>query len=75
MVAQVYECFVFRFVFSSFHLTEGQLFRLETDSPIAFNEKEGTLRVEYDASRLSESVVANLMRSAGIDLLEKVALA
>ncbi len=41
---------------------------------IAFNEKERTLRVEYDASHLSESVVASLVRSAGIDLLEKVAL-
>ncbi len=41
---------------------------------IAFNEKERTLRVEYDAPHLSESVVASLMRSAGIDLLEKVAL-
>jgi hypothetical protein len=41
---------------------------------IAFNEKERTLRVEYDASHLSESVVASLARSAGIDLLEKVAL-
>jgi hypothetical protein len=42
---------------------------------IAFNEKERTLRVEYDASRLSESAVASLVRSAGIDLLENVALA
>ena len=41
---------------------------------IAFNEKERTLRVEYDASHLSESGVASLMRSAGIDLSEKVAL-
>lgn len=42
---------------------------------IAFNEKERTLRVEYDASRLSERAVASLVRSAGIDLLENVALA
>jgi hypothetical protein len=41
---------------------------------IAFNEKEHTFRVEYDASHLSESVVASLVRSAGIDLLEKVAM-
>jgi hypothetical protein len=34
---------------------------------VAFNEKERTLRIEYDASRLSESVVAGLLRSAGID--------
>src|ERR1041385_4778400 len=39
------------------------------------NEKERTLRVEYDASRLSEQVVASLLRSAGIDLLKKPTLA
>lgn len=39
------------------------------------NEKERTLRVEYDASRLSEHVVASLLRSAGIDLLKKPTLA
>lgn len=41
---------------------------------ITFNEKERTLRVEYDASHLSESVVASLVRSAGIDLSGNVAL-
>ena len=39
------------------------------------DKKERTLRVEYDGSRLSEHVVAGLLRSAGIDLLEKLALA
>ena len=42
---------------------------------IVFNDKERTLRVEYDASHLSERVVAGLLRSAGIDLLGKLALA
>jgi hypothetical protein len=37
------------------------------------DQKERTLRVEYDGSRLSEHVVAGLLRSAGIDLLEKLA--
>jgi hypothetical protein len=41
---------------------------------IVFNEKERTLRVGYDASHLSESVVASLVRSAVIDLSETVAL-
>ena len=41
---------------------------------IAFNDKERTLRVEYDASHLSESVVDSVVRSAGIDLLERVAM-
>ena len=42
---------------------------------IVFNEKERMLRVEYDASRMSESAVAGLLRDAGIDLLEKLVLA
>jgi hypothetical protein len=42
---------------------------------IAFNEKERTLRVEYDASHMSESAVARLLRDAGIDLCEKLVLA
>jgi hypothetical protein len=41
---------------------------------MAFNEKERTLRVEYDASHLSERVVASLLRSAGIDLLGKLVI-
>ncbi len=41
---------------------------------IAFNEKERTLRVEYDGSHLAESVVAGLLRSAGLDLREKLVL-
>ena len=42
---------------------------------IAFNEKERTLRVEYDASHMSESAVAGLLRDVGIDLREKLVLA
>ena len=42
---------------------------------IAFNEKERTLPVEYDASHMSESAVAGLRRDAGIDLREKLVLA
>ena len=42
---------------------------------ISFNGKERTVRVEYDASRLSEMVVAGLLKRAGIDLLEKLVLA
>jgi hypothetical protein len=42
---------------------------------ILFNEKEKTVRVEYDASRLQENVVGALLRRAGIDLGEKLALA
>jgi hypothetical protein len=39
---------------------------------LAFDKRGHTLRVDYDASRLSESVVAGLLRSAGLDLLGKL---
>ncbi len=42
---------------------------------IAFNEKDRIVRVEYDASRFKEPVVAGLLRRAGVDLLEKLVLA
>ncbi len=42
---------------------------------ITFNENERTVRVEYDASRLTENVVAALLRRAGLDIREKLALA
>ena len=42
---------------------------------ISFSEKDHTVRVEFDASRLRETNVANLLRSAGLDLGEKLVLA
>ena len=42
---------------------------------ISFNEKDHTVRVEFDASRLRETDVANLLRRAGLDLGEKLVLA
>jgi hypothetical protein len=42
---------------------------------ISFNERENTVRVEYDASRLNADVVASLLRSAGLDLKDQIALA
>jgi hypothetical protein len=42
---------------------------------IRFDEKEQIVRVEYDASRFKEPVVARLLRGAGLDLLEKLVLA
>jgi hypothetical protein len=41
---------------------------------IRFQEKERTVRVEYDATRLNEDAVASLLRRAGIDVISKVAL-
>ena len=42
---------------------------------LQFNEKERTIRVEYDATRLNESTVEKLLRNAGFDIREKPALA
>ena len=42
---------------------------------VKFNEKEQTIRVEFDASRMKEDTVAALLRRAGIDLLDKLQLA
>jgi len=42
---------------------------------VDFQEKEKMVRVEYDASRLAESAVAKLLRQAGIDVKERLALA
>ena len=42
---------------------------------IQFDEKERTVRVLFDASRLKEEAVARLLRQAGIDLREKLVLA
>jgi hypothetical protein len=42
---------------------------------ITFDEKERTVRVLLDASRLKEDAIAKLLRQAGIDLREKLALA
>jgi hypothetical protein len=42
---------------------------------ITFEEKEKVVRVEFDASRLKEPVIAGLLRRAGVDLRERLALA
>jgi len=41
---------------------------------IEFDEKQRNVRVEFDASRLNEDAVAKLLRQAGIDVREKLAL-
>jgi hypothetical protein len=42
---------------------------------VQFNQKERTVRVEFDASRLKHDGVAKLLRQAGIDVREPLALA
>lgn len=42
---------------------------------LSFNEKEKIVRLEFDASRLQEPMVAALLRGAGVDISEKLVLA
>jgi len=42
---------------------------------VQFSAKERTVRVLFDASRMKQDGVAKLLRSAGIDVREPVALA
>jgi hypothetical protein len=39
---------------------------------VSFNEKDQLVRVEYDASRLKEPVVAKLLRNTGLAIGEKL---
>jgi hypothetical protein len=41
---------------------------------VQFDERERQIRVEYDATRLNEATVENLLRNAGLDVREKLAL-
>jgi hypothetical protein len=41
---------------------------------IKFDEKEHTIRVEYDATRLTEGEIAAILGRAGIDLKGRVQL-
>jgi hypothetical protein len=42
---------------------------------VQFNGKERTVRVLFDASRLKQEAVAKMLRQAGIDVREPVAMA
>ena len=42
---------------------------------IQFDEKERVVRVLFDASRMKAEAVARMLRQAGIDLREQLALA
>jgi copper chaperone CopZ len=39
---------------------------------VAFDEAEKTVRVEYDATRLNEATIHQLLRRAGLDVIEKL---
>jgi hypothetical protein len=40
-----------------------------------FNEGDRTIRIEYDATRLDDNAVEKLLRDAGVDVRERLALA
>ena len=42
---------------------------------VSFNGKEQVVRVEYDASRLKEPVVAKLLRNTGLAIGERLVVA
>ena len=42
---------------------------------ITFDPTARTVRVEFDASRFKEPVIASLLREAGLDVQEKLVLA
>jgi hypothetical protein len=41
---------------------------------LEFNEAAKTVRVEYDATRLTEPIVHQLLRRSGLDVVERVGL-
>jgi len=41
---------------------------------VEFNEAAKTLRIEYDATRLTEPIVHQLLRRSGLDVIERVSL-
>ena len=41
---------------------------------LVFDEAARTVRVEYDATRLTEPIVSGLLRRSGLDLVESVSL-
>ena len=41
---------------------------------LVFDETARTVRLEYDATRLTEPIVQGLLRRSGLDLIERVSL-
>ena len=52
----------------------GQLSDVYGIRRLQLDEPDRTIRVEYDATRLTEATVERLLRSAGFDITEKLAL-
>ena len=41
---------------------------------VTFSERDRTVGIEYDASRLTEPAIHKLLRGAGLDIVENVSL-
>ena len=41
---------------------------------LELREAEKSVRIEYDASRLTEAVIHGMLRRAGLDIVEEIAL-
>jgi hypothetical protein len=41
---------------------------------VVFSEADKTVRVEYDATRLTEPIIHQLLRRSGLDIVERVSL-
>jgi hypothetical protein len=41
---------------------------------LTLDERQKTVRIEYDATRLNEPAIHQLLRRAGLDIIEKVTL-
>ncbi len=52
----------------------GQLSNVYGIRRLQLKESDRTIRVEYDATRLTEDKVEGLLRAAGFDITEKLAL-
>jgi hypothetical protein len=52
----------------------GQVRKVYGIRHVAVDEAAKTVRVEYDATRLTEAIVHQLLRRSGIDVLERVSL-
>jgi hypothetical protein len=52
----------------------GQVRKVYGIRHVQINETHKTVRVEYDATRLTEPIVHQLLRRSGLDVLDRVSL-
>ena len=52
----------------------GQVRKVYGIRQVEVNEAEKTIRVEYDATRLTEPIVHQLLRRSGLDVIDRISL-